>query len=162
MSEPMIFKRKIYQNLLKWKQESNGQTALLIEGPRRVGKSTIAEEFAKKEYDSYILIDFSIAPQAVKNLFEDLSNLDYLFLQLQLIYRVNLIKRRSLIIFDEVQLFPLARQAIKHLVKDNRYDYLETGSLISAQSQILWDLIFLTYFCLLISNNFRKKYSSSG
>lgn len=136
MSEPMIFKRKIYQNLLKWKQESNGQTALLIEGPRRVGKSTIAEEFAKKEYDSYILIDFSIAPQAVKNLFEDLSNLDYLFLQLQLIYRVNLIKRRSLIIFDEVQLFPLARQAIKHLVKDNRYDYLETGSLISLHKNV--------------------------
>ena len=126
-----IFERKIYQKMLKWKKDSNGKTALLIKGARRVGKSTIAEEFAKKEYSSYILIDFSIAPKEVHNLFSDLSDLNYLFLRLQLIYHVNLENRKSVIIFDEVQKEPLARQAIKHLVKDGRYDYIETGSLLS-------------------------------
>ena len=122
--------------MLAWKKESNGHTALLIEGARRVGKSTVAEEFGKNEYDSYILIDFSIASKAVTDLFEDLSDLNYLFLQLQLQYRVDLIERRSLIIFDEVQLCPKARQAVKHLVKDHRYDYLETGSLISIHKNV--------------------------
>ena len=122
--------------MLEWKQESDGNTALLIEGARRVGKSTIAEEFAKNEYESYILIDFSIASKTIRELFEDISNLDYIFLQLQLQYKVDLVERRSLIIFDEVQCCPLARQAIKHLVKDHRYDYMETGSLISIRKNV--------------------------
>ena len=131
-----MFKRKIYDRLLAWKTESEGQTALLIEGARRVGKSTIVEEFGRNEYDSYILIDFSIAPKTVTDLFEDMSDLNYFFLQLQLQFRVDLIKRKSLIIFDEVQLCPKARQAIKHLVKDRRYDYIETGSLISIRKNV--------------------------
>lgn len=131
-----MFKRKIYNQILQWKQESNGKTALLIEGARRVGKSTIVEEFAKREYDSYILIDFSIASPGVKDLFKDMSDLNYLFLQLQLQYHVELKSRKSIIIFDEVQLCPLARQAIKALVKDGRYDYIETGSLISIKKNV--------------------------
>ena len=131
-----MFKRKIYDKLLEWKTESDGRTALLIEGARRVGKSTVVEEFAKNEYESYILIDFSRASEAVKELFEDISDLDYLFLQLQLQYKVDLHERRSLIIFDEVQQCPLARQAIKALVADHRYDYVETGSLISIKRNV--------------------------
>lgn len=131
-----VFERKIYQKMLQWKKESEGKTALLIKGARRVGKSTVAEEFAKKEYSSYILIDFSIATKEVHELFEDLSDLNYLFLRLQLIYHVNLEKRKSVIIFDEVQKEPLARQAIKHLVKDGRYDYIETGSLLSIKRNV--------------------------
>jgi hypothetical protein len=131
-----MFKRKIYDTLLKWKKESDGQTAAMIEGARRIGKSTVAEEFAKKEYESYILIDFSIASKATKDLFEDISDLNYLFLQLQLQYKVDLKERKSVIIFDEVQKCPLARQAIKHLVKDHRYDYIETGSLISIKKNV--------------------------
>lgn len=131
-----MFERKIYRKLIEWKNESSGKTALLIEGARRVGKSTVAEEFAKKEYKSYIMIDFSRASKEVRELFDDISDLDYVFLRLQLIYGVDLYKRDSLIIFDEVQLCPMARQAIKHLVKDHRYDYLETGSLISIKKNI--------------------------
>ncbi len=131
-----MFRRKIYDRLLEWKRESDGRTALLIEGARRVGKSTIVEDFAKNEYESYIIIDFSVAPKSVRELFEDISDLNYLFLQLQLQFRVDLVERRSLIIFDEVQLCPLARQAIKHLVKDHRYDYIETGSLISIRKNV--------------------------
>ena len=131
-----MFRRKIYDKLLEWKTESDGKTALLIEGARRVGKSTVVEEFAKNEYESYILIDFSRASKAVKELFEDISDLDYLFLQLQLQYKVDLHERRSLIIFDEVQQCPLARQAIKALVADHRYDYVETGSLISIKRNV--------------------------
>ena len=131
-----MFRRKIYDKLLEWKTESDGRTALLIEGARRVGKSTVVEEFAKNEYESYILIDFSRASKAVKELFEDISDLDYLFLQLQLQYKVDLHERRSLIIFDEVQQCPLARQAIKALVVDHRYDYVETGSLISIKRNV--------------------------
>ncbi len=131
-----MFKRKIYNKLLQWKEESQGRTAILIEGARRVGKSTVAETFGENEYDSYILIDFSIAPSGVKALFDDVSDLDYLFLQLQLQYGVDLVPRKSLIIFDEVQLFPKARQAIKALVKDGRYDYMETGSLISIKKNV--------------------------
>lgn len=126
-----IFKRKLYNQLLAWKQAKNGKTALLIEGARRVGKSTIVEEFAKHEYTSYILIDFNKAPKKIKDLFDDLDNLDYIFLTLQAHYGVNLEPRKSVIIFDEVQKCPFARQAIKYLVKDGRYDYIETGSLIS-------------------------------
>lgn len=126
-----MFKRKIYSDLLEWKKRTSGNTALLVEGARRVGKSTIVEEFAKNEYCSYILIDFSIASSDVHHLFDDVSDLNYLFLQLQLRYQTQLYDRESLIIFDEVQLCPRARQAIKALVKDGRYDYIETGSLIS-------------------------------
>lgn len=131
MSDIRIFKRKIYDRMLQWKQERDGKTALLVKGARRVGKSTIVEEFARQEYDSYMLIDFARASEEVKELFNDLMDLDYIFLRLQAIYNVILQERRSVIIFDEVQKCPLARQAIKQLVKDHRYDYIETGSLIS-------------------------------
>ena len=126
-----FFKRKIYSSILQWKQENDGKSALLIEGARRVGKSTIVEEFAKKEYDSYILIDFNKASQEIKGLFNNLMDLDYLFLYLQTSYHKTLIPRKSVIIFDEVQKCPMARQGIKYLVDDGRYDYIETGSLIS-------------------------------
>ena len=126
-----IFKRKLYDRLLEWKRIQNGKTAILVEGARRVGKSTLVEQFAKNEYESYILIDFNEASEDVKSLFNNLMNKDYIFLQLQAIYNVILKKRKSVIIFDEVQNCPLARQAIKYLVKDGRYDYIETGSLIS-------------------------------
>lgn len=131
MTNRRIFKRKIYDQMVEWKQQRDGKTALLIKGARRVGKSTIVEQFARHEYDSYMLIDFSRASQEVKSLFVDLMDLDYIFLRLQAIYNVVLQERRSVIVFDEVQNCPLARQAIKHLVKDHRYDYIETGSLIS-------------------------------
>ncbi len=131
----IFFKRKMYDTMLKWKSERNGDTALLIQGARRIGKSTIAEEFARREYKSYILIDFSNVSKEVSDLFKDISDLNYLFLRLQFIYQVQLYERESVIIFDEVQLQPLARQAIKHLVKDHRYDYIETGSLISVRSR---------------------------
>ena len=131
----IYFKRKIYDTMLKWKTERNGDTALLIQGARRIGKSTIAEEFARHEYKSYILIDFSKVSREVSDLFNDISDLNYLFIRLQFIYQVQLYERESVIIFDEVQLQPLARQAIKHLVKDHRYDYIETGSLISVRSK---------------------------
>lgn len=126
-----VFKRKIYDKLLEWKHEDNGSTVLLIQGARRIGKSTIVEEFAKNEYKSYILIDFNRTPESVRRLFEDLMNLDMLFLQLQTIFNVVLYEGKSLIIFDEVQKCPTARQAIKYLVNDGRYHYIETGSLIS-------------------------------
>ncbi len=126
-----MFQRKVYDELLKWKHESNGSTALLIEGARRIGKSTVAKAFAESEYRSYILIDFAEASRDVRSLFDDTSDLNHIFLQLQLRYATQLFERESLIIFDEVQLCPPARQAIKKLVHDGRYDYLETGSLIS-------------------------------
>jgi len=131
-----VFKRKIYDKMLQWKNETNGRTALLIEGARRIGKSTVVEELGKNEYKSYLLIDFSAAPKDVLNLFDDVSNLSELFLMLQLHYHVDLEERESLIIFDEVQFCPKARQAIKHLVKDGRYDYIETGSLISIKKNV--------------------------
>lgn len=131
-----IFKRKIYDKMLEWKEESNGNTALLIKGARRVGKSTIAEEFAQKEYETYICIDFSNVSKEVNDLFNDMSDLDFFFLRLQLLTNIELRERKSVIIFDEVQLQPLARQAIKHLVKDHRYDYIETGSLISIRKNV--------------------------
>lgn len=132
----IVFKRKLYTQMLLWKEEKKGETALLIKGARRVGKSTIAEEFAKNEYESYILIDFAIASKEVNGLFEDMMNLDLFFLRLQQIYAVTLKERRSVIVFDEVQLQPLARQAIKYLVKDGRYDYIETGSLLSIKKNV--------------------------
>lgn len=126
-----VFKRKLYASLLDWKQTANGKTALLIEGARRVGKSTLVEHFARQEYETYILVDFNKAPKHIKDLFEDLTELDKIFLRLQQHYHVVLKSRKSVIIFDEVQNCPLARQAIKYLVQDGRYDYIETGSLIS-------------------------------
>ena len=132
----MTFKRKIYDKVLEWKKNSDGKTALLVEGARRIGKSTIVEEFAKNEYESYILIDFTKASKEVLNLFDDISDLNYIFLRLQLIYHKELHQRKSLIIFDEVQFCPKARQAIKHLVADHRYDYMETGSLISIRKNV--------------------------
>ena len=131
-----MFKRKIYNKMLVWKGESDGKTALLIEGARRIGKSTVAEEFAKREYESYILIDFAKASKEIRSLFDDVSDLNYLFLQLQLQYKTDLHERKSVIIFDEVQLCPMARQAIKSLVQDHRYDYIETGSLISIRKNV--------------------------
>ncbi len=136
MEERHTFKRKIYDKLLAWKRERDGRTAVLIEGARRIGKSTIVEEFARNEYESYILIDFSKTSEEVFNLFKDVSDLNYIFLRLQIIYNVQLRERKSLIIFDEVQRQPLARQAIKHLVADHRYDYIETGSLISIRKNV--------------------------
>ena len=131
-----LFKRKLYGALLQWKEQWQGKYAVLIEGARRVGKSTLAESFAKHEYKSYILIDFSKASREVNALFEDMMDLDYFFIKLQSIFHVNLYPRESVIIFDEVQFQPLARQAIKHLVKDGRYDYIETGSLISIRRNV--------------------------
>ena len=125
------FKRKIYDRMLEWKRSRNGKTALLIEGARRVGKTTIVKQFADQEYQSHIMVDFNQASKQVVGLFDDLMNLDYLFLQLQAIYNVTLHERQSLLVFDEVQQCPKARQAIKYLVADGRYDYIETGSLIS-------------------------------
>ena len=129
-------KRKIYNDILKWK-ENNGKTALLIEGARRVGKSYIAEQFAKNNYKSYILIDFSKVPKEILELFENyLDNLNYLFTYLSEYFGVKLYERESLFIFDEIQFCPKARGAIKHLVADGRYDYIETGSLISIKKNV--------------------------
>ena len=130
-------RRKIYNSLLKWKQEKNGTTALLIEGARRIGKSYIAEAFARNEYESYILIDFSKAPPRVKNWFDEyLEDIDTLLQNIQLHYKKRLKPRKSLIIFDEVQKCPRAREAVKALVADHRFDYLETGSLISIKKNV--------------------------
>lgn len=126
-----VFKRKIYERILDWKRKNNGKTALLIEGARRVGKSTIVEEFAKNEYESYILVDFNRTSPEIKSLFDDLTDLEFIFLRLQQAYGKTLVERKSVIVFDEVQTRPKARQAIKYLVQDGRYDYIETGSLIS-------------------------------
>lgn len=129
--EERIFRRKLYQKMLDWKQSNQGKTALLIEGARRVGKSTLVNQFANNEYRSAIIIDFNMASDRVVQLFDDLMDLSYIFFQLQQIYQVQLFERESVIVFDEVQRCPKARQAIKYLVADGRYDYIETGSLIS-------------------------------
>ena len=126
-----VFKRKIYDEILEWKEKRSNKYALLIKGARRVGKSTIAEEFAKKEFKSYILIDFAHTSKAIIELFDDTYNLDFFFLQLQQLTGIRLYENESVIIFDEVQLLPKARQAIKYLVADGRYKYIETGSLLS-------------------------------
>ena len=127
-----MMKRKIYQQLVEWKEQRQGEVALLIEGARRIGKSYIVEEFGRNEYDSYLLIDFNKAPQMVHEWFDlYLEDLDTLFLYLSQHYHVKLHERRSLIILDEIQLCKRARAAIKFLVADGRYDYIETGSLVS-------------------------------
>ena len=130
-----VFKRKIYKKLLEWKK-LDGSCALLIEGARRIGKSTIVEEFARNEYESFVLIDFSNVSSEVRGLFDNMMDLDFFFLRLQAIMGVNLKRRKSLVVFDEVQFEPRARQAIKFLVKDGRYDYIETGSLISIRKNV--------------------------
>ncbi|MDR1017358.1 MAG: AAA family ATPase [Lachnospiraceae bacterium] len=131
-----IFKRKIYSKLLEWKNNRNGKSALLIEGARRIGKSTIVEEFAKNEYETYIIIDFSNLDPKVNALFDEMYDLDSFFLRLQFFTNVTLYERKSLIVFDEVQFRPEARQAIKHLVAHGKYDYIETGSLISIRKNV--------------------------
>ncbi len=132
----MYFKRKVYSDLMEWKRQYADKYAVLLEGARRVGKSTVAEQFAINEYKTYILIDFAIASNKIKACFDDIHDIDMFFLRLQAITRVNLYEHESVIIFDEVQLFPKARQAIKHLVKDGRYHYIETGSLISIKKNV--------------------------
>ena len=132
----MYFKRKAYDKLLEWKNLYSDKYAVLLEGARRVGKSTIAENFAKNEYKSYILIDFSKTTSNILECFDDIGNLNIFFLRLQAETGITLYEHESLIIFDEVQLFPKARQAIKHLVFDGRYSYLETGSLISIKKNV--------------------------
>lgn len=131
-----IFRRKAYQKILQWKQESHGETALLIEGARRVGKSTLVRQFAQNEYKSFALFDFSKASKEEKELFEDLSDMNFFFNRLRLLKGVTLYERETAIIFDEVQKHPIARQAIKALVEDGRYDYIETGSLISIHKNV--------------------------
>lgn len=131
-----MFKRKVYDELLEWKKHYSDKYAVLLEGARRVGKTTIAEAFAKQEYESYIKIDFANVGKNIIELFDDISNLDLFFLRLQLETGIELKERKSVIVFDEIQLFPKARQAIKYLVKDGRYDYIETGSLISIKKNV--------------------------
>ena len=127
----IVFRRKIYDEIMEWKRNRSDKYALLIKGARRVGKSTIVEEFAKSEFRSYILIDFAHTSKAIMDLFDDTYDLDFFFLQLQQFTGTRLYEHESVIIFDEVQLFPKARQAIKYLVADGRYSYIETGSLLS-------------------------------
>ena len=132
-----MLKRKIFDTLIKWKRESKGSTALLMDGARRVGKSFIAEQFAKSQYRSYIMVDFGNVPQAVLDLFaNDAFDLDLFFAKLAAFYSTSLHRRESLIVFDEVQQFPRARQLIKYLVADGRYDFLETGSLIRLKQNV--------------------------
>lgn len=131
-----MIRRTIYSKILRWKQETNGKKALLIEGARRIGKSTVVEAFARAEYKSYILIDFNKASTRIRRAFDDLTNLDIFFQTLSLEYNTRLYPRGSLIIFDEIQKFPRAREAIKYLVADGRYDYIETGSLISIRENV--------------------------
>ena len=133
----MILKRKIYNKLLNWKKECSGSKALLIEGARRIGKSTICEEFGKNEYKSYIFIDFAKRKEIVEGYFKQyINDLDTFFMMLSAYFKVKLYERDTLFIFDEVQMFPQARAAIKYLVADGRYDYIETGSLISVKENI--------------------------
>lgn len=134
--ETKVFRRKLYDKMLQWKAERGGSTALLIKGARRVGKSTLAETFAKNEYDSYLFIDFTEVSQDIRDLFNDISDLDSLFLQLQFKFHTRLYPKKSVIVFDEVQNCPMARQAIRKLLNDGRYDYIETGSLMSIRKNV--------------------------
>lgn len=131
-----MFKRKAFEKLKYWKEKKAPKYAVLLEGARRVGKSTIAEEFAKQEYKSYIKIDFANVRKEILDVFEDIAEPDIFFLRLQTAAGITLHKRESVIIFDEIQLMPKVRQAIKYLVADGRYDYIETGSLISIKKNV--------------------------
>ena len=135
--ENTVFKRKIYDELVEWKENRSDKYALRIKGARRVGKSTIAEEFAKNEFKSYILLDFAHTSKEIIELFDDTYNLDFFFLQLQQLTGTRLYEKESVIIFDEVQLLPKARQAIKYLVADGRYKYIETGSLMNCRRTLV-------------------------
>ena len=132
----MEIKRKIYNKMLKWKEESNGSKALFLEGARRIGKSTIAQKFAQNEYESFVLIDFNNVTKKIKDNFDNLNNLDLFYQTISLEYNIKLYQRKSVIIFDEIQKFPRAREAIKYLVQDGRYDFIETGSLISIKENV--------------------------
>ena len=133
----MAFRRKAYQKLLDWKKESNGSTVLLLSGARRIGKSFLCEQFGKNEYKSAIIIDFGKTSKEIKGIFEnDSANLNMFFTKLSAFFNTKLYKRKSLIVFDEVQMFPLARQLLKYLVADGRYDYIETGSLLSLKQNV--------------------------
>ena len=134
--EKSVFKRKIYNEILEWKENRSYKYSLLIKGAKRIGKSTIAKEFAEKEFKSYILIDFAHTSKEIIELFDYMYNLDFFFLQLQQFTGVRLYENESVIIFDEIQLLPKARQAIKYLVADGRYKYIETGSLLSIKKNI--------------------------
>ncbi|MEE1068291.1 MAG: AAA family ATPase, partial [Fibrobacteraceae bacterium] len=137
MESSMEIQRRAYDRLVEWKKEANGRSALLIEGARRIGKSTIAELFGEREYKSYILVDFNKASKKIRDNFNtNLNNLDIFFQVLSLEYNKPLYKRESLIIFDEIQKFPKARESIKYLVADGRYDFIETGSLISIKENV--------------------------
>ncbi len=131
-----VFRRKAYEALKQWKARSKGSTAMLVEGARRVGKSTLVREFAEREYASCIIIDFSESPEDVRRTFDFIDDLDTFFRDLQVLYKTDLIPRESAIVFDEVQLFPWARQSVKHLVKDGRYDYIEAGSFVSIRKNV--------------------------
>ena len=132
-----IMERKIYKKLVEWKENSKGKTALLIDGARRVGKSYIVEKFAKENYKSHIIIDFNKVSKDVKDLFEYyLNDMDSLFLYLSNYFNIKLYEHESLIVFDEVQLYPKARSAIKYLIEDGRFDYIETGSLMSIKKNV--------------------------
>ena len=132
----MIFKRKAYDKMLEWKANLSDSYACMLEGARRVGKTTLAEQFAQNEYRSYIKIDFANATDTLLDIFKDISTPDTFFLRLQAETNIELYPKESVIIFDEIQLYPKARQAIKYLVKDGRYDYIETGSLISISKNV--------------------------
>lgn len=132
----MVFRRKLYDEMLRWKNERQGETALLIEGARRVGKTTLVEDFAKREYKSYIILDFNHIKKGLNSLFDDMGDLDFFFMRLQQETHTLLHERESVIVFDEIQQQPLARQAIKYLVKDGRYDYIETGSLLRLKRNV--------------------------
>lgn len=132
-----MFRREVYKKLLEWKGNRSREEALLVEGARRVGKSAVVEEFAKREYETYILIDFSQLPKAVREIFEEKrDDLDTFFMMISAYYRVRLVERKSLIVFDEIQRYPIAREMIKYLVAEGRYDYVETGSLISIKKNV--------------------------
>lgn len=131
-----MFKRKVYSKLLEWKENMSDKYACLLEGARRVGKTTIAEEFAKNNYESYIIIDFSKLTKEEEDIFNNINDLDFFFLRLQTVKGITLNEKKSIIIFDEIQFAPKVRQAIKHLVKDGRYAYIETGSLISIKKNV--------------------------
>lgn len=135
-SLPRKFERKAYAALKEWKERSNGTSAMLVEGARRVGKSTLVEEFARNEYHSYVLIDFSEENKEINAVFDDISDIDRLLRRLQVLTGVEFKERDTAIIFDEVQRFPRARESIKALVRDGRYDYIETGSLISIRKNV--------------------------
>ena len=151
-----MFERKVYQDLLRWKNEYCPRYACLLEGARRVGKTTIALVFAENEFETYIRVDFAKASKSMLSVFNDIADLDLFFLRLQAETGVTLVEGKSVIIFDEVQLYPKARQAIKYLVADGRYAYIETGSLISIRKNVKDILIPSAEYRILVGD--RRKH----